>query len=221
MQNKKFNPEDSYLKKITNFIFEYERNKKNPNILEFGVREGRSTKIFLDICRINDGKLLSVDIDDYSGLFKDDNWVFLKSRDDDYKKVSNLFKKKFDIILIDSLHEPDHVAKLIYLYWPHLNIKGSMYIDDISWLPYTKGNWRDHKYTENINRNTFFKILEIQNANYNSMDLTFNFSGSGMCRIIKENEENLINLKKINNRNMIFKNIFKKLLHKLKILNRE
>ena len=72
--------------KITNFIFEYERNKKNPNILEFGVREGRSTKIFLDICRINDGKLLSVDIDDYSGLFKDDNWVFLKSRDDDYKK---------------------------------------------------------------------------------------------------------------------------------------
>ena len=26
-----------------------------------------------------------------------------------------------------------------------------MYIDDISWLPYMKNSWRDHKYTENIN----------------------------------------------------------------------
>ncbi len=220
MKNEKFTPEDNYLKKIKNFIFEYEKNKKNLNILEFGVREGRSTKIFLDICRENGGKLLSVDIDDYSNLFKDENWTFLKSRDDDYKKVSNLFTEKFDIILIDSLHEPNHVAKLIYLYWQHLNVRGSMYIDDISWLPYIEGSWRDHEYTENINRNTFFKILEIQNSNYNSMDLTFNFNGSGMCRIIKVSDDNLIKYKIIKNRNMLFKNNIKKLLHKLKIFKR-
>ena len=220
MKNEKFTPEDNYLKKIKNFIFEYEKNNKNLNILEFGVREGRSTKIFLDICRENGGKLLSVDIDDYSNLFKDENWTFLKSRDDDYKKVSNLFTEKFDIILIDSLHEPNHVAKLIYLYWQHLNVRGSMYIDDISWLPYIEGSWRDHEYTENINRNTFFKILEIQNSNYNSMDLTFNFNGSGMCRIIKVSDDNLIKYKIIKNRNMLFKNNIKKLLHKLKIFKR-
>ncbi len=220
MKNEKFRPEDNYLKKIKNFIFEYEKNNKNLNILEFGVREGRSTKIFLDICRENGGKLLSVDIDDYSNLFKDENWTFLKSRDDDYKKVSNLFTEKFDIILIDSLHEPNHVAKLIYLYWQHLNVRGSMYIDDISWLPYIEGSWRDHEYTENINRNTFFKILEIQNSNFNSMDLTFNFNGSGMCRIIKVSDDNLIKYKIIKNRNMLFKNNIKKLLHKLKIFKR-
>tara|TARA_B100001540_G_scaffold314048_1_gene338162 strand:- start:250 stop:915 length:666 start_codon:yes stop_codon:yes gene_type:complete len=220
MKNEKFTPEDNYLKKIKNFIFEYEKNNKNLNILEFGVREGRSTKIFLDICRENGGKLLSVDIDDYSNLFKDENWTFLKSRDDDYKKVSNLFTEKFDIILIDSLHEPNHVAKLIYLYWQHLNVRGSMYIDDISWLPYIEGSWRDHEYTENINRNTFFKILEIQNSNFNSMDLTFNFNGSGMCRIIKVSDDNLIKYKIIKNRNMLFKNNIKKLLHKLKIFKR-
>ena len=220
MKNEKFTPEDNYLKKIKNFIFEHEKNNKNLNILEFGVREGRSTKIFLDICRENGGKLLSVDIDDYSNLFKDENWTFLKSRDDDYKNVSNLFTKKFDIILIDSLHEPNHVAKLIYLYWQHLNVRGSMYIDDISWLPYIEGSWRDHEYTENINKNTFFKILEIQNSNYNSMDLTFNFNGSGMCRIIKVSDDNLIKYKIIKNRNMLFKNNIKKLLHKLKIFKR-
>ena len=89
MDNEKFEPEDNYLKKINNFIFEYERNKKNLNILEFGVREGRSTKIFLDMCKNNGGKLLSVDIDDYSNLFQDKNWTFLKARDDDFIKVSN------------------------------------------------------------------------------------------------------------------------------------
>ena len=50
MSEEKFKPEDNYLKKIKNFIFEFEKNKKNLNILEFGVREGRSTKLFLDLC---------------------------------------------------------------------------------------------------------------------------------------------------------------------------
>jgi len=218
MDNEKFEPEDNYLKKINNFIFEYERNKKNLNILEFGVREGRSTKIFLDMCKNNGGKLLSVDIDDYSNLFQDKNWTFLKARDDDFIKVSNLFTDKFDIILIDSFHEPNHVAKLVYLYWKNLKVNGSMYIDDISWLPYIKGSWRDHEFTENINRETFFKILEIQNSNFNSLDVTFNFNGSGMCRIIKENNGNLIKYKKIKPRSNYIKNNIKKILQKFKIL---
>ena len=31
--------DDNYLNKIKNFIFEFEKNKKNLNILELGVRE--------------------------------------------------------------------------------------------------------------------------------------------------------------------------------------
>jgi len=220
MDDKKFTPEKNYLKKINNFIFEFEKNKKNLNILEFGVREGRSTKMFLEICRNSEGKLISVDIDDYSNLFNDNNWTFLKSRDDNYEKVSSLFTKKFDIILIDSFHEPKHVEKLIYLYWKHLNLNGSLYIDDISWLPYTKGNWRDHKYTENINRDTFYKILEIQNSNYETMDLTFSFNGSGMCRVIKEKDNDLLKSKIIKSRNFILKPKIKKILNKLNIFNR-
>ena len=212
MSNKEINPSENYQNKITKFILDHETNKKNINILEFGVREGRSTKMFLDICAKNKGKLISVDIDDYSNLFSDENWTFLKSRDDNYKKVSSYFSEDFDIILIDSLHEPNHVSKLIYTYWKHLRPNGSMYIDDISWLPYMKDSWRDHKFTENINRDTFNKILEIQLSNYNNIDLSFTFNGSGMCKIIKLNEDQLNAPKLIKTRRYYIKNLLKKFI---------
>ena len=206
------NPDQNYQKKITNFILENEKDKKNINILEFGVREGRSTKMFLELCAKNNGKLISVDIDDYSDLFQDINWKFIKCRDDDYKHVSSFFSKKFDIILIDSLHEPNHVQKLIYTYWEYLNVNGSMYIDDISWLPYVKNSWRDHKYTDNINRDTFNKILEIQLKNFENIYLTFAFEGSGMCRIIKLNENQLNKPVVIASRHYYVKKILKKII---------
>jgi predicted O-methyltransferase YrrM len=212
MFKEKINPLQNYQDKITKFILDHEIDKKNINILEFGVREGRSTKMFLDICAKNEGKLISVDVDDYSNLFNDNNWTFLKTRDDDYEKVSSYFSKDFDIILIDSLHEPSHVSKLIYTYWKHLKLNGSMYIDDISWLPYMKNSWRDHEYTENINRDTFNKILEIQLSNYDNINLTFSFSGSGMCRIIKQNHNELSKPKLMFPRKNYIKKILKKLL---------
>ena len=212
MLEKKINPTQNYQDKITNFILDHEINKKNINILEFGVREGRSTKMFLDICAKNDGKLISVDVDDYSNLFSDNNWTFLKARDDDYKEVSSYFSEDFDIILIDSLHEPNHVSKLIYTYWKHLKLNGSLYIDDISWLPYMKNSWRDHKYTENINRDTFNKILEIQLSNYDNINLTVSFSGSGMCRIIKQNNKALNKPKLMKPREDYIKKNLKKII---------
>ena len=212
MLKEEINPLENYQKKITDFILCNENNKKNINILEFGVREGRSTKLFLEICSKNNGKLISVDIDDYSNLFKTSNWKFIKSRDDDYETVSSYFSEDFDIILIDSLHEPNHVSKLIYTYWKHLKLNGSMYIDDISWLPYMKNSWRDHEYTENINRDTFNKILEIQLSNYDNINLIFSFSGSGMCRIIKQNHNELNKPKLMFSRKNYIKKILKKLL---------
>ena len=216
MFKKIINPSENYQNKIDRFILSNENNKKKINILEFGVREGRSTKMFLDICAKNEGKLISVDIDNYSNLFDDKNWTFVQSRDDNYKKVSSYFNENFDIILIDSFHEPNHVSKLIYTYWKHLKPSGAMYIDDISWLPYTKKSWRDHKFTENINRDTFYKILEIQLSNYNNIDLSFTFNGSGMCKIIKLNEDQLNAPKTIKTRKYYIKNLLKKFILLLK-----
>ena len=202
--------------KISNFIFEHEKHKKNLNILEFGVREGISTNMFLDLCEINLGKLISVDIDDYSHLFKNNNWTFLKTRDDNINKIKININGPLDIILIDSLHDPNHVKKLVYMYWEYLKVGGSMYVDDISWLPYTKGNWRDHEYTEKINYDTFHEILKISATNFDKFQLDFSFIDSGMARLTKLNNKDLSNSKNIKLRKNLIKNSFKSLISFLK-----
>ena len=117
--------------KISNFIFEHEKYKKNLNILEFGVREGISTKMFLDLCKLNLGKLISVDIDDYSNLLNSDKWKFIHSRDDNFNKIKNEITSKLDVILLDSFHEAEHVSNIIYNYYSHLKEGGYFFIDDI------------------------------------------------------------------------------------------
>lgn len=88
------------------FIYEKIKNIKKINILEFGVREGLSTSIFLSLCDKNLGKLTSVDIVDYKHLFKNKKWIFLQSRDDNFAHIKKKIKKKLDVIYIDSYHEP-------------------------------------------------------------------------------------------------------------------
>ena len=61
-----------YSYKIKNFMLDQICELEHPKILEFG-EEGRSTKLFLDICKSKNGKLISIDIDDYSKLFDDTN----------------------------------------------------------------------------------------------------------------------------------------------------
>mgnify|MGYP007072207111 CR=1 FL=1 len=82
----------NYITKINECILPYIKNIQEPRILEFGVKEGRSTKMFLDVCKQNNGKLISVDIDDYEKLFEDKNWTFLNTRDDDFDKIDHLVR---------------------------------------------------------------------------------------------------------------------------------
>ena len=173
------------------------------------LEEGISTKKFLNLCELNSGKLLSVDIDDCSNLFSDKNWTFIKTRDDNIDKIKNHLHEPLDIILIDSLHEPKHVKKLVFMYWKYLKIGGSMYIDDISWLPYIRGNWRDHEYTEKINYDTFNEILKILANNFDNFNLDFSFIDSGMARLSKLNNEPLCESNEYKLRNNFIKNSLK------------
>ena len=197
--------------KIEVFLKDQIQKISNPNILEFGVREGRSTKIFLDLCKQKNGKLFSVDVDDYSHLFNDKNWTFLKTRDDNFEFLKNKLPKKFDIIYLDSLHEADHVEKIFYYYYDFLEIGGHFYIDDISWLPYLKTGLRNNFYCEINNKETFERLMEIYNNNLNNFDIFFTFISSGMCRIIKKDNQ-LNGLKRILTREKSLKNIFRKIL---------
>ena len=191
-------------------IKEYIKNIDNPFILELGVREGVSTKMFLEVCDKNNGNLISVDILDCSKVSSNPRWKFIHSSDDNFELINKLLNQKIDILFIDSLHEPNHVRKVFYNYFNFVKINGLIFIDDVVWLPYVEEARKDNEFVENINRLTFNKILEIYNANNENMTLDINFAGSGLG-IIKKIKDKLNYEKKIKNRSFTVKNILKRI----------
>lgn len=209
---KNLNIENDYIRKLNNFMIEEIKEIKNIKILEFGVRKGVSTKLFLDLCKINNGKLYSVDVEDYSKIIDDDNWTFIHCRDDNYEKIEKIIPDEFDLIYLDSWHEPNHVEKIIYHYYPKIKKNGLYIIDDICWLPYIKNNYRDNFGCEIANIETFERILEIYRNNSLNFDLDFTFVGSGLAKMKKINENKLNLKKKLISRKYSFKNFIKKIV---------
>ena len=158
--------EDTHFReKFFNYIY-YEILKIDRlNISEFGVHAGYSTSLFLDICNLNNGKLYSVDVNDYSNNFNDPNWTFIQSRDDNFDYIEKLVPNKVDVILIDTLHKANHIEKILYNYYPKLKKDGLIIVDDISWLYYTKNAERDNFFREINNKETFFRLIEIYDSN--------------------------------------------------------
>ncbi len=203
-----------YENKIDNFIFKDLRNKKNLKILEFGVRFGISTKRFLNLIDKNGGHLFSIDINDCSNISSSDNWTFIQSRDDNFDYIEKKIPKEFDIILLDSFHNANHVKKIIYHYYKYLKTDGIFFIDDISWLPYLKDSERNSFNCEINNMETYQMILEILKSNTNNIELFFSFQDSGMAKIIKKNNNSLNLSEKIITRKLSIKNITRKIIYK-------
>jgi len=193
--------------KLKNFIGAELKLIKNPQVLEFGVREGASTKFFLK--NIKKGKLISVDINNYKDLFKNEKWIFVKSRDDNFDKINRFIKKKQDIIYLDTNHTADHVEKIIYLYFKKLKINGLFVIDDTFWLPYCKSEYRDNEWIEINNRETFQTLIEIYKSNKDIIDMTFSIQESGICKIVKKKHLELKPKEEIISRKYYIKNIFR------------
>lgn len=200
-----------YLYKIDTFLKKDLLKIENPQIVEFGVREGRSTKLFLDLCEKNNGKLFSIDVDDYSNLYKNKNWQFIRSRDDNFNFLEEILPKNLDIIYLDSLHEADHVEKIFYHYFSKLKINGYFFIDDISWIPYLQTEVRNNFYCEINNSETFERILSIYLSNQSNFDIEFSFISSGMCKI-KKKSDNLNLKKKLIYRTNSLKNYLRKII---------
>ena len=129
---------DRHKRKFLDFILGPISKIESPQILEFGVSgKGMSTSIFLDLCKKNNGKLLSVDINNESRKFQDTNWQFVNARDDDYDIIEKYINTELDVIYLDTLHKADHVEKIIYHY-DKLKVGGFFFVDDTSWLSYLK-----------------------------------------------------------------------------------
>ena len=194
-----------------NYLIKKIKHIQNINILELGVQNGLSTKYFIELCESNNGLLTSVDIDDCSNVAKSDKWTFIHSSDDNFEKIDKIIPTTLDLIFIDSLHEPNHVKKVFYHYYSFLKNGGICVIDDISWLPYVKNEYRDNEFSEYINRSTFTKILEIYNNNKENFLLEFFFKDSGYAIITKKNDKPLNKSKKIQSREYGLKNLFRKI----------
>jgi len=194
------------------YMIERIKHFQNIKILELGVKEGTSTKKFIELCNLNNGFLTSIDINDCSNVVKSDRWKFIHSSDDNFENIDKNIPKNLDFIFIDSLHEPNHIEKVFYHYYKFLKKKGICIIDDISWLPYSKNENSDNEFTENINRSTFKKILEIYNQNKENFYLDFFFKDSGYGIITKINEKPLNKSIKIPSREFVLKNFLRKIL---------
>lgn len=203
--------------KLDTFLYNKIKDISNIKILEFGVRKGVSTKLFVDLAEKNNGKVTSVDIDDYSSLINSDKWKFIQTRDDNYEKVKNELSNDLDVIFLDSFHEAEHVSKIIYTYYKHLKKGGYFFIDDISWVPYLKNSYRDNFWCEINNKETFTKIVNIYSENYLNFDLEFTFISSGFAVIKKKtlNDLNQIDIKK--DRSLSVKNLLRLIKKKIKI----
>ena len=202
----------NYEQKLENFMFSDIKGKKNLTILEFGVRDGISTKVFVKQCEENGGKVYSIDVNDCSGILNSNHWKFIHSRDDNFEYLEKKLPEKFDIIFLDSFHNANHVEKIFYHYFKKLKNGCYFYFDDISWIPYVKNNFRDNFNCEINNQETFFRLLQILNNNTDIIDLYFSFVSSGMAKILKKNDKQLLMPKKINSRENSIKNILRKII---------
>ncbi len=203
---------NDYYRKLVEFVVPEIKNIKNLDILEFGVRKGISTSIFLEICKKNNGKLFSNDVDDYKSLYNAEVWKFIHCRDDNYTEIEKYIPKKLDLIYLDSYHEPNHVEKIFRYYYPKIKNGGFYIIDDICWLPYVKNNYRDNFGCEMANLETYQRLLEIYYKNTENFDLEFSFVGSGLAKIKKKNDADLNNSVKIPSRYYSLKNLVKKII---------
>ena len=203
-------------KKLFDFIYKDLTNIDKPNILEFGVRHGCSTALFLDVCKQNNGYLYSVDINDYSYKFQDERWKFICSKDNDLSKITPQIPKQFEVIFLDTIHKADHVSDIFHKYYDKLKIGGFFIIDDTSWLPYIKGAQHDHFFKEVNNKETFLKLLEIYSSNEDKFFLDINFCDTGTAKITKINNEKLNDTSKLLSREYSIKNLIRSIVYKLK-----
>lgn len=202
-------------KKFFDFFYNDLFQIRNPKIIEFGVRHGVSTSLFLDLCTINDGQLFSIDVNDYSHTFNSPKWHFIKSRDDNFEFLKKKLPNDADIIFLDTVHKADHVIKVLISYFDILKKDGYFIIDDISWIPYLKNNEHDHFYKEINNKETFESLLQIYSLNSSTMDIKFNLTNTGSVVITKLKNEKLIFNKKKRSRDGNLKNYLRLIYKKI------
>ncbi len=96
-------------------------------IVELGVRTGESTEVLAKVARLCASRLVSVDIDDCSGVCDLPGWLFVKGDDIDFAKTFPAWARarglpdRIDFLFIDTSHLYDHTVAEILHWFPHLS----------------------------------------------------------------------------------------------------
>ena len=94
-------------------------------VLELGVRQGESTKAFLEGCLETGGELISVDIADCRKVSNNPNWQFIQCDDKDLD-----FNEPIDILFIDTSHTHEHTLFELEKFSPLVKPKGIIFLHD-------------------------------------------------------------------------------------------
>ena len=122
-----------------NTLFFFAMDVKPRLIVELGTRGGESTRGFLAAAAVSGAQVLSVDIDDCSGLGLPhrERWSFVKADDIEFGlhgfakwcAAANL-KPEIDLLFIDTSHLYDHTKQEIQTWSPFLSSTGAMIFHD-------------------------------------------------------------------------------------------
>ena len=160
------------------------KSKVDPIIVELGVDQGQSTKVFLNaIAEKSNAKLISIDIKNCNNAVDAERWEFVQQDSSDIKSLliaKPIIKKGIDILYVDSLHTAKHVQKEIYNFFEYLNEEAYIFFDDIDSGPYMLKQRKDSVGIEIANRE-IYKLLEaIFRGNINKFDFEIMRGSTGL-----------------------------------------
>jgi cephalosporin hydroxylase len=111
-------------------------------IVELGVRGGESTFVFERVACLTDSDLVSVDIEDCSGVTDYDRQHFVHSDDvafarrfDDWCTDYNI-NAAVDVLFVDTSHQYEHTVMEIEEWFPHLSDRAVVFFHDTNLTNY-------------------------------------------------------------------------------------
>lgn len=109
---------------------------KGQLVVELGTRGGDSTFALSKVVELTKGMLVSVDIEEQSGVRSYDRWQFVKSDDIAFAgrfeawAGKNKLQPKIDFLFIDTSHEYEHTKQEIQAWLPFVSDQGKVAFHD-------------------------------------------------------------------------------------------
>ena len=159
--------------------------------MELGTDRGQATNVVLEACKLVGGTLTSIDIRDCSDAADDENWTFVQASSLDQETVlsqSPVLRNGIDMVYVDSLHTPEHVASEICTWMPLVKPGGCMFFDDVDPGPYAAGRRKDNPFFEESNRQIFSVVESFYRSHSAYLRLSLMLGSTGLAMLDKMKE---------------------------------